>query len=153
MAETGTYATASKTAKRPLEAIDSHLKGTTYRVYRFILKQRAPVGVSEVQRGLGLSSPSVSQYHLKKLMEFGLIREEQGGYVVDKVVIDNIIRIRKVSIPLQTAYVAFFGVTLVILLLILRPALVNSVYLFAVIVNISALGISLYEMIKTMRRL
>ena len=79
------------------EGYDPYLKGTTYRVYRLMLKQRKPVGISDLQRALGLSSPSVSEYHVKKLLRLGLIREEQGGYVIEKVVFDNIIRIRSAN--------------------------------------------------------
>jgi len=118
-----------------------------------MLKQGAPVGISEVQKGMGLSSPSVAQYHLRKLVRLGLVKEEQGGYVVDKVTLENVIRIRRVSIPVQTAYVAFFGVTLFILLVFLRPATINSLYFFAVVVNISAIAVSLYEAGKTLKRL
>ena len=139
--------------KDAVETPDLRLNGTTYRLYRFILRQRKPIGVSDAQRGLGLSSPSVAQYHIRKLLSLGLIREEQAGYVVDKVVVENVIRIRRVSIPLQTAYVAFFGVGLLILLVFLRPAQVNSVYFFAVVINTAALAVSIYEAAKTFRRL
>lgn len=132
---------------------DTRLTGTTYKVYHYMLKQNTPVGISEVQRGMGLSSPSVAQYHIRKLVRLGLIREEQGGYAVDRVVMENVVRIRRVSIPVQTAYVAFFGVTLLILLVFIRPAAMTSDYFFAIVINIAALGFSLYEASKTLKRL
>jgi predicted DNA-binding transcriptional regulator len=132
---------------------DIALKGTTYKVYRYILKQNRPVGISEVQKGLRLSSPSVSQYHIRKLLRLGMIREEQNGYVIDKMVLENIVRIRRVSIPIQTGYVAFFGVTLIAMLIFLRPAIISSLYLFSIIVNVAALTISTWEMRKSLRRL
>lgn len=135
------------------EEVPAQLKGTTYRVYRFMLRQRQPVGISDIQRGVGLSSPSVSQYHVRKLLQLGLIREEQGGYSVDRVVLENVVRIRRVSVPIQAAYVAFFGVLLFILLVFLRPGTIDAVYYFAVVVNGSALGISTFEMAKTLKRL
>ena len=135
------------------EPSDTRLSGTTYKVYRYLLKQAAPVGISELQKGMGLSSPSVAQYHIRKLLKLGLVKEEQGGYVVDKVVLENVIRIRRVSIPVQTAYVAFFGVTLAILLVFLRPGAINSLYFFALVVNVAALGISILETKKTFERL
>jgi predicted DNA-binding transcriptional regulator len=135
------------------DALDSYLKGTTYRVYRFMLREGKPVGISEVQKALGLSSPSVSEYHIKKLLRLGLIKEEQAGYVVDHVVVENVVRIRRTAIPVQTAYVAFFGATLAILLTILRPTTIDSVYFFAIAVNLSALLASLYETTKTWKRL
>ena len=102
---------------------------------------------------MGLSSPSVSQYHLRKLVRLGLVREEQGGYVVDKVVLENVVRIRRVSIPVHMAYVIFFGVTLLILLTLLRPPTITSLYFFAVVVNAGAIAVSLYEARKTLKRL
>jgi len=135
------------------DAVEPYLKGTTYRVYRYMLRERKPVGISEVQKALGLSSPSVSQYHIKKLLTLGLVKEEQGGYVVDRVVAENVVRIRRISIPVQTAYVAFFGATLAILLAFLRPPTIDSVYFFAIVVNLSALFVLLYEMVKTWKRL
>lgn len=135
------------------ETPETYLKGTTYRVYRYMVKQGHPVRISEVQKALGLSSPSVAQYHIRKLLRLGLIREEQEGYAIDKMVLENVVRFRRVSIPVQTAYVAFFVVTLLILILFLRPATISSVYFFALVVNGVALCVSLYEMAKTLRRL
>lgn len=134
------------------DGYESPLTGTTYKVYKFILKQRSPVGVSDVQKSLALSSPSVSQYHIRKLMRLGLVREEGAGYVVDKVVLQNIVRIRRITMPTQTAYVAFFATTLLILLVFLRPSTIDSLYFFALVVNSAALAISTYEMVNTIRR-
>lgn len=135
------------------ERSDTRLSGTSYKVYRYMLKQRGPVGIREVQKGVTLSSPSVAQYHLRKLVLLGLVKEEQGGYVVDKVTLENVVRIRRISIPVHMAYVAFFGVTLIILLVFLRPTTVNSLYFFAIIVNVAAIGVSMYEASKTLKRL
>ena len=83
------------------------MKNTTLRVYRYLYKQGGkPVGVHEVQNGLSLSSPSVAHYHIRKLVEQGLAKEEAGGYVVDKVLFENMIRIRRSVIPFQTTYLA-----------------------------------------------
>lgn len=119
-----------------------------------MLKQSKAVGISEVRKALGLSSPSVSQYHIKKLMALGLIKDEGEGYVVDRVIVENFVRIRRISIPVQTAYVAFFGATLFILLVLFWPKTsFYAVYFLAVIINIAALGVSVYEMMKTLRHL
>jgi predicted DNA-binding transcriptional regulator len=144
---------SDSSSKGSTNVSDITLKGTTYKVYRYILKQSRPVGISDVQKGLGLSSPSVSQYHIRKLLRLGMIREEQDGFVIDKMVLENIIRVRRISIPTQTGYVAFFGVTLFVLLVFIRPATITSLYLFAIIVNVAALAISTREMTKSLRRL
>jgi hypothetical protein len=118
-----------------------------------MLREHKALRIADIQRGLGLSSPSVAQYHIQKLVQLGLVKEEQAGYIVERVILDNIMRFRRVSIPVQTAYVAFFGVTLFILLFFLRPVTFTSVYFFAAAVNISALAISIYETFKTLKRI
>jgi hypothetical protein len=55
--------------------------GTTRRVYLYILSSRTPVGVRDVWRGLDLSSPSLAQYHINKLLELKLIDVNQFGKV------------------------------------------------------------------------
>jgi alkyl hydroperoxide reductase subunit AhpF len=130
-----------------------NLNATTQRVYRFLYKQGGkPVGVHEVQNGLALSSPSVAHYHIRKLVEQGLAKEVAGGYVVDKVVFENMIRIRRSVIPFQTTYLALFVSTFVIMLTVFRPAAVSSVYIFAILVNAIAIGAFLYETVKSLRQ-
>lgn len=132
---------------------DASLKGTTYKVYRYVYKAGKAVRVNDVQRDLRLSSPSVAQYHIKKLLALGLIREEQEGYVIERVVFENVVRFRRISIPFQAAYTVFFAISLVVLLTALRPPVVTSTYFFALAVIAVALLISVYEAFKTMKRL
>jgi hypothetical protein len=63
----------------------------------------------------------VAHYHVGKLLKAGLLKEDGEGYTVDKMVFDNMIRIRKTALPLQTAYAAFFLTALVALVTIMRP--------------------------------
>jgi hypothetical protein len=139
--------------ERDPDISNTYLKGTTYRVYRYLVKQSRPASNSKIQKALGLSSPSVSLYHIKKLIALDLVREEQEGYVINKMVLENVIRIRQVSIPVQTMYVAFFAATLVVLTSVLRPTMFDSLYFFAVMINLAALSICLYEAARTLRRL
>lgn len=115
-------------------------------------KAGKPLGIHELQRDLGLSSPSVASYHIKKLMEQGLVKEQEGGFVVDRVLFENMIRIRSSVIPFQTMYTVFFASTLVIMLTIFFPSSITAPYLFAVFVNVAALGFFLYETIKVLGR-
>ena len=130
---------------------DDILEGTTRRVFRFVYRQQNPVGIHDVQRGLGLSSPSVAHYHIGKLVKAGLLKEEGGGYVVDKVVFENMIRVRRAAIPLQTAYAAFLLSALTLLVTVFRPVTVSSTYVFAVVVVGAALAVSLFEAYKAMK--
>lgn len=128
------------------------LVGTTLKVYRFMFRAGQPVGVRDVQRGLGLSSPSVALYHISKLVEAGLVREEGGGYVVDKRVFENMIRVRRMIIPFQATYTSFFITTFMIFLTLLKPENVTSTYVFALAVNSVAILVSLYECLRALRK-
>lgn len=67
--------------KRDDAFIESELKGKTMLVYMYLLKvDRPSVGVREVQRSLGFSSPSVASYHLNKLQDLGLVENVRGDY-------------------------------------------------------------------------
>ena len=129
---------------------DSHggdeLRGTSLEVYRYILKEGRPVRLNEIQKELHLSGLSLAQYHTKKLTEMGLIKEEQTGYVVEKVVIENVFRIRRMLVPYQLAYAVFFAFTLAALLLLVRNMVFSAFDLIAIAANIVALGISLYQL-------
>ena len=137
---------------KPEKSEEDVLKGTTLRVYRLIYRQGRPMGVHDVQRGLQLSSPSVAQYHIKKLLGAGLIREGQDGYVIDRIIFENMIRVRRALIPLQATYSIFFASTLVVMLTLLRPPSITSVYIFALVVNCVALAISLYDVSRALRK-
>ncbi len=144
---------SERPAKESIDVSENIPTGTTYKVYRYILKQNHPVGISEVQKGLELSSPSVAQYHIKKLLRLGMIREEQGGYVIDKMVLENIIRIGRLSIPIHIGYLTFFAATLFVMLVFLRPIAVTPLYLFALFINLAAIMSSIWEVRKSLKRL
>lgn len=63
-----------------LAVIESQLKGKTLLVYWYMLRaSRSSVGVREVQRALGFSSPSVAAHHLNKLLSLGLVDQKGTG--------------------------------------------------------------------------
>ena len=55
------------------------LRGKTLQVYIYLLRAGRPVGVRELQRALGFSSPSVAHHHLEKLREMGLVLKDEGN--------------------------------------------------------------------------
>ena len=118
-----------------------------------MLHSKAPLGIHDVQRSLRLSSPSVAQYHIKKLLELKLVREEGDGYVVDKVVVDNVIRLRRTNIPFQSGFVAFFVVALLVMLTLFRPSSLSAAYLFALLVIAVGIVITSYETTRTLGRM
>ena len=112
-----------------------------------------PVRTNDVQRDLKLSSPSVAQYHLKKLLRLGLVKEVPEGYAIDKVIYENMVRIGRVTVPFQAAYVAFFAACVSVLLTFLRPTVLTSTYVFALGAIAVALVASVYETWRTLTRL
>jgi len=130
------------------------LNGTTLRVYRYVVKARAPVRVTDVQARLRLSSPSLAHYHLRKLIDLGLVREEGLGYVADKVAIENFFLFRGRIVPFQAAYASFFCVTMAAMLLILAmsiTATITSFEFIALAANASAVSVSVYELRRALR--
>ena len=70
----------SDVSSSDLAVIESQLKGKTLLVYWYMLRSsRSSVGVREVQRALGFSSPSVAAHHLNKLLSLGLIDQKGTG--------------------------------------------------------------------------
>jgi predicted DNA-binding transcriptional regulator len=128
------------------------LHGTTLRVYRFIYRQKRPAGVRDVQRSLHMASASTAHYHIEKLVKDGLIQEEGDGYVVNRVFFENFVRIRRMAVPLSATSVAFFATSLFVLLTVVRPPAITGMYLFGVLVCVTALGLETWRTAKDFRR-
>jgi repressor of nif and glnA expression len=128
------------------------LRGLTLKVYRFILKNDKPVGIREVQRALNLSSPTLALYHINKLEEAGLIRKELNGYVVDRVVLENLVRFRRILIPRNLFYMIFLISSLVMLAVFLRPPILTREYVFSLAVISIAAATSVYETVRVFSR-
>ena len=124
------------------------LRGLALKVYRFILKNDKPVGIREVQRGLNLSSPTLALYHMNKLEEAGLIKKEANGYVVDRIILQNLIRLRRILIPRNFFYMIFLITSLVMLAVFLRPPTLSREYIFSLAVISVAAATSVYETMK-----
>ena len=131
----------------------SVLVGTTLKVYRFLYRSAKPMNIHDVQRGLQMSSASLAQYHIKKLVQAGLAREQDEGYVVDKRLFDNMIRIGRSTIPFQISYAAFFATMLGFLVVIWRIDLnVVSLLVFGFTVSLFGVGIFVFETFRIIKR-
>jgi repressor of nif and glnA expression len=126
------------------------LRGLTLKVYKFILSNDKPVGIREVQRALNLSSPTLALYHMNKLEETGFIKKELNGYVADRIVLENFVRLRRVLIPRNFFYTVFLVTSLIFLGVFLRPPILTREYVFSLGVLIIAAATSVYETIKAL---
>ena len=104
--------------------IESQLKGKTLLVYWFMLRSPdSPVGVREVQRRLGFSSPSVAAHHLDKLLSLGLVERSLRGeyYLKEEVkvgVLKFFTRLGRFMVPRYLFYSVFFSTMLVAYLIL-----------------------------------
>ena len=112
-------------------AIESELRGTTLRVYWYMLSQDESVGVREVQRAVGMSSPSVASHHLSKLVSWELVEQlPDNSYEVSRVVkvgvLKNFIDFRGRFLPRYVFVAIFFSaytIAYLALTLIAQPGL------------------------------
>ena len=139
------------------EKLAAELKGNTLRVYLYVLKSAGSnVGVREVQRALGFSSPTLAVYHLDKLVESGLLEKKLGEYkLVREVrvgVLKQFMRIGSVMLPRHLFYASLFTTLLVlygVYLVGFERVSVSSV--FALILGALGVITSWYETLKAWR--
>ena len=93
--------------------VDYQLRGKTLQVYLHLLRTGSAVGVREIQKDLGFSSPSVAFHHLDKLINLGIIeRDEYERYVlvkkVDAGILHSFVNVAGLTLPRLGFYAAFF---------------------------------------------
>lgn len=115
-----------------------------------MLKHNKPVGVRELSRAMDLSSPSVAQHHLTRLERMGLVKREWGNFVVNKVVLENCIKINRLLIPKYFFYLLFSISTLVVELFF-YPIVLFQAYVIALIFQTIVILIFAYETIRIWR--
>jgi DNA-binding Lrp family transcriptional regulator len=128
------------------------LRGLTLKVYKVVLRSDKPIGIREVQRALNLSSPTLALYHVNKLEEAGLIKKELNGYVADRVILENLVRFRRILIPRNLFYTIFLTSSLVMLAVLLRPPILTREYVFSLAVISIAAATSVYETVRVFSR-
>jgi predicted DNA-binding transcriptional regulator len=135
------------------ERVDYELRGKTLTVYLYLLKHGKAVGVREIQKELGFSSPSVAFHHLDKLVDLGVVeKDEYERYVlakkVDTGILHSFVSIAGLTLPRLGFYAAFFTTIAVAYLLLNR----NSLDLYALIGTIGGAAIFWYEAWRVWRR-
>lgn len=135
--------------------IESELKGKTLLVYMHILKNPdEAVGVREVQRELGFSSPSVSSYHLNKLQDLGLVENEYGDYKLVKEVkvgvLKQFITLGGVMLPRYLFY-AVLMTTMLLTFMIQGPLVPTRETITALVMGLVPAVILWYETIRIWR--
>jgi hypothetical protein len=116
--------------------VTNELKGNTLRVYWYLLNSSTEfIGPRQVQRELGFSSPSLSVYHLEKLLDLGLVKKKSGEYqlkeIVDVGVLKQFMKWKGIIVPRYVTYATMISTLFVFFLTQLRE--INFYSLFALI--------------------
>lgn len=136
-----------------LREIESHLKGKTLIVYWHLLKSGKALGVREIQRELGMSSPSVAFHHLDKLRELGVVEQDSyGRYFLAKTIEVGVLqvfsKVGRFMLPRYSFYAAFFTTLLILYL----ATSYNSINFSALGFVLVGCGIFWYETVRIWRR-
>lgn len=148
----------------PLDEIKV-LKGKTLLIYWMLLKKGEPVGLRDLQRELGFSSPSLASYHLTKLTEVGLVDKTKVGeyFVVRKAPIAElrdliVFRVlnHTLALPRQVFFAVFFSLVTLGYLLVIFPFFepqVTSASVFVLILGLGASGSFWFEAWRSLKDL
>jgi hypothetical protein len=137
------------------EKMASELKGNTLRAYWALLNAKdGVIGVRELQRQLGFSSPALAAYHLNKLEELELAVNERGDYrLIREVkvgVLKQFIRLGAFLLPRYVLYATMFTTLLVYFFSQLKELSFYSV--FALLFGVLGTAILWYETIRVWRQ-
>ena len=137
------------------ERIASELRGNSLRVYWALLNSGdGTMGVRELQRQLGFSSPALAAYHLNKLVEMRLVARERGDYrLVREVrvgVLKQFVKLGTFLLPRYVLYATMFTTLTAFLLTQLRELTFYSV--FALVLGGLGTVIFWYETVRVWRQ-
>ncbi len=137
------------------EKIASELRGNTLRAYWALMNAKDGVlGVRELQRRLGFSSPALASYHLNKLVDMKLVAKERGDYrLVREVkvgVLKQFIKLGTFLLPRYVLYATMFTTLLIYLLVNLGEFTFYSV--FALVLGLLGTVIFWYETVRVWRQ-
>ena len=133
------------------EEIVSKLNGNTLRAYWALLStEDGVIGVRELQRQLGFSSPALAAYHLNKLVVFHLVVNDRGDYrVIREVkvgVLKQYIKLGSVLFPRYVLYASMFSTMFLMLMLNFDEISFFSIY--AAVVSLLASMVFWYESLR-----
>ncbi|MHA2091217.1 MAG: hypothetical protein ACW98K_10190 [Candidatus Kariarchaeaceae archaeon] len=93
------------------QILKEKIKGKTLEVYYYIYRKGTDVGVREIQREFGYSSPGLAAYHLNRLLEYDVVvKDESNRYNIANSNIklgelQNQVKIRNYWISIEKAWI------------------------------------------------
>jgi hypothetical protein len=131
------------------------ITGNSLRTYLYLVSHGASE-LREVQRGIGLSTPSLASYHLSRLVEAGYaIQDNDGKYVAVKdsstQVLEGYAKIGTALVPQFLFFTVLFTVLILYFSMMTLTSSVYAVYLVAT--SICAVALLWYESFRLWRKL
>jgi len=125
------------------------LQGRTLQVYLYLMRKDEPSGIREIQRELSLSSPSVANYQIEKLIDLGLVGKDNHGryYLLHRVQVPALkayVNVGKVMVPRLIFYAGFFTTLLGIYVVLFT----NSLNIFAIAFGSVGTALFWYEALR-----
>ena len=111
------------------------LSGTALKIYILLLRTKKPLGVREVQRLMGLKSPSTARHHLERLVELNLAKRGVNGYtaiIPRRSIFTTYIIIKGRILPRSLAIAVFSLTSLILYLLLPGRDIVASIILLVI---------------------
>ena len=124
------------------------LRGKTLPVYEYLLKN-SPSGIRQIQKALNLPSPSSVSYHINKLVEAGIVHQNnQGKYFLVKKVETTRTKLVDRLLLRYIIYFSYFVTILIIYALFLNFPQINmeSLNIIAFLFMIVGTGIFACEL-------
>ena len=134
------------------QRIEYELKGKTMKVYLYLLKHGKASGTSELQKGLGFSSPSIAVHHIEKLIRLGVVeKNDRGEYVlvrkVDVGVLSAFVQVGGFMLPRLGFYAGFFTCLTALYIVEYR----GSLNPFGLVLGLGASAVLWYECLRIWR--
>ncbi len=131
------------------------IRGNTLKVYLYLLKH-GPSELRDIQRGLHLSSASLASYHLGKLLEMSLAKQDEyGKYSAVKDASDKILEGYSKIGPAVVPQLFFFSLLFTILVVFFSIATWSGFGFVPYLIGVSVamLVVFWFETIRLWRKL
>ena len=131
------------------------ITGNALRTYLYLVTH-GPSELREVQRGVGLSTPSLASYHLSRLVEAGYVRQdEEGRYVASKEasteILEGYIRVGTALVPQFLFFAVLF--TILIVFFSIEAIFSSGFIIYLITASLAMVALLWYEALRLWRRL
>ncbi|MGD0803059.1 MAG: winged helix-turn-helix domain-containing protein [Candidatus Bathyarchaeia archaeon] len=131
------------------------ITGNALRTYLYLVTH-GPSGLRDVQRGVGLSTPSLASYHLSRLVEAGYVRQdEEGRYVASEEssteILEGYVKVGTALVPQFLFFAVLF--TILIVFFSLESLLSTGFTIYLITASLAMVVLLWYESLRLWRRL